>query len=226
MTGQEAYSVLVARGVTRLFHANSVTTSVSQLHLGGLASRQKVEQSQLPQTDQYTDATDRSFGVWNDVFLDTVDIHARASRRNQYGPVLFELNVAILLNLPNQSIVLMIRSNPSKWMAHTPDEDRYFVTPAQLSSGLEIGNFDHMLLIRTPSGIIPISNHLKTLTLDEPRLNTGESEEYIAAKNALSTAAHTVGVQVNIARRNCASSCRCTTNYAEPNIIYKYFNAC
>lgn len=222
MTGQEVFDVLSARGVTKLFHANSIPTSVSQLRLGGLASRQKVEQSQLPQTCQYTDNSDQNLGVWNDIFLDTVDIHARISSRNQYGPVLFEIDIAILLALPNPSSILVTRSNPSKWSINTSNEDRYFLNSEQLSFGLQIGNFDHMLLIRTPVGLVPFANQLQKIVLDEPRLSTGESKEHITGKDVLLTAACGSGVQVDIIRRHCISTCHCISSYT-PDIISKFF---
>lgn len=214
MTGQEVYEVLLDRGVNRLFHANSVRTSISQLRLGGLASRQKVEQSQLPQTIQISDNLDRSLGIWGDVFLDTVDIHHHISDRNKYGPVLFEMNVEILLNLPAASSVLITRSNPTNWQPTTPDSERYFLDQPSLNTGLRVGEFGHMLVIRTPTGVIPFSDHLQRIVLDEPRLATGESNEHIAAKAALAAAAQHGNVRVNVVRRHC-SPCRCTSSYAK-----------
>jgi len=214
MTGQEIYEVLVAKGVTRIFHANSVKTSVSQLRLGGLASRQRVERNQLPQTNQYTDYLDRSLGIWNDIFLDTVNIHSQISDRNKYGPVLFEMSVEMLRNLPAPSRVLVTRSNPSKWQVGASEADCYFLSKSELGKGFGVGNFDHMLVIRTPNGLIPFANFLQRITLDEPRLINGESAEYVTAKAALLGAAAINGIQVSIVRRNC-TYCSCITSYAE-----------
>jgi hypothetical protein len=222
MTAQEIYEALVARGVTRIFHANSVKTSVSQLRLGGLASRQRVEHTGLPQTNQYTDNLDRQLGIWNDIFLDTVDIHSQISDRNKYGPVLLEMSVEMLRNLPASSRVLITRSNPSKWQVGASEADCYFLHKSELDKGFVVGNFDHMLVIRTPTGLIPFANFLQRITLDEPRLINGESSEHVTGKAALLSAAATNDIQVNIVRRNC-TNCSCITSYAEKNTRIPWF---
>ncbi len=79
---------LLERGVTEVFHANSVATSCHFIRENSLLSRGTVERLGLKQTSQYTDNADKKYSIWFDVFVDTVDIHQRASRRNQYGPVL------------------------------------------------------------------------------------------------------------------------------------------
>lgn len=225
MTGQEIYEVLVTRGVTRIFHSNSVKTSLSQLQLGGLASRQAVEYVGLPQTIQYTDNTDRNLGIWNDIFLDTVDIHCKISDRNKYGPVLFEMSVEMLRNLPASCRILITRSNPSKWQVGAPEGDCYFLNEFELDKGFVVGNFDHMLVIRTLFGFIPFASFLQRITLDEPRLMTGESPEHVTAKAALLGAAKKHGIQVNIVRRNCTYCCKCITSYAEKNTRIPFFFA-
>ena len=46
--------VLIHKGVTELFHVNSVITSLTFINNGGLLSRETVEEYNLPQTDQPT----------------------------------------------------------------------------------------------------------------------------------------------------------------------------
>ncbi len=222
MTGQEVYSILVARGVTRLYHANSVKTSLSQLRLGGLASRQAVEQAGLPQTKQITDEGDQKFGIWGDVFVDMVDIHARISDRNKYGPVQFTLNVEVLTSLPENARVLVTRSNPSKWADVNCDEQRYFLNAVALAGGLTIGNLDQMLVIRTDNGFVPFGCYLQTIVLDEPRLAAGESPEFQAAAKALANAATASSFPVDVVRRSC-SPCKCLTSYTEPKSRIPWF---
>lgn len=222
MTGQEMFDILVAHGVTMLYHANSVSTSLSQLRLGGLSSRERVEQSGLPQKSQITDDLDRKFGIWGDVFMDTVDIHARISDRNKYGPVMFVMRVELLRNLPAGSRALITRTNPSKWDEMMPDQQRYFMRASDLTSGLNLGDFDQMLVIRTASGIIPFGHHLQSIVLDEPRLQDGESPEYNAAASALAAAANVNGVNVGVMRRQCAP-CKCYKSYADRSTRVPWF---
>lgn len=224
MTGQEIHAILLKRGVTQLHHANSVKTSLSFLKLGGLASRQRVEQERLPQTVQITDKVDRECGIWGDVFADTVDIHARVSDRNKYGPVLFSLGIDLLNSLPPTSRVLVTRSNPSKWDKAMSDEQRYFLNPADLTSGLGIGNLDHMLVIRTDGGFVPFGNHLQAIVLDDPIL-TGTGPEFQRAFLAITNAAAACGVQAEVARRTCGHRCKCIASYAEKsNRIHFFYN--
>jgi len=220
MTGQELYKILVAQGVERLYHANSVKTALSLLRLGGLASRQLVEQERLPQTIQYTDDVDRQFGIWGDIFADTVDIHARISDRNKYGPVLFVLSIEILNMLPLSSRALVTRSNPSKWGGTKSDTQRYFLNAVDLVDNFSIGNFDQMLVIRTSAGIVPFGDHLQSIILDEPRLANEVGQEFCDAANALTKSS---GGQVEVVRRSCSSWCKCAMSYAEKSSRIPWF---
>jgi hypothetical protein len=222
MTGGEIYDILAARGVMHLHHANSVKTSLSQLRLGGLASRALVERQNLPQTIQFTDAVDREYGIWGDVFVDTVDIHRRISNRNKDGPVLFVLNVRVLCALPPTARVLVTRLNPSKWTDNCSDAERYFLTAAELKNGFSVGDFDQMLVIRTAEAIVPFTQYLEEIVLDEPKLMVGTSPEFDAAAYALSNALAALNLQVPVNRRACAP-CNCIASYAEAGTRIPWF---
>lgn len=221
MTGQEVYRILRSRNVLNLFHANSVKTSISLLRLGGLASRKAVEQASLAQTSQYTDAIDKKFGIWGDVFMDTVDIHDRISDRNKYGPVSFVMDISFLNHLPETTRVLVTRLNPSKWTDTDRDERRYFMSAGDLSAGLSIGDFDQMLVIRIAGGIIHFGESLLSINLDDPKSTQAASPEYGAAERALREAAEN-RIDVEIVRREC-SPCRCVSSYSEPATRIPYF---
>lgn len=223
MTGQEVYDVLVAHEVNRLFHANSVATSLSLLRLGGLASRQAVERAQLPQTNQITDDIDRKFDIFGDAFADTVDIHARRSDRNNYGPVLFVFGVDVLRTLPVPSRVLITRSNPTKWANTTSDGERYFLDADELDDGLVVGDFGQMLVIRTNDGIVPFGPYLQSIILDEPRLSIGVGPEFQRAATALNSAVTALGLPVQVTRRTCGGMCKCINSYTEKSTRIGWF---
>jgi hypothetical protein len=67
--------VLQKRGVQALYHVNTVRTAISFLKSGGLLSRERGEK--LGQTSQYTDDKDKQLGLWDKVFVDTLNIHTR-----------------------------------------------------------------------------------------------------------------------------------------------------
>lgn len=216
MTGQEVYEVLMARGGDKLYHANSVKTSLSLLQLGGLASRGEVKDRGLPQTSQISDLKDREYGIWYDSFLDTHDIHSVLKRRNFYGPVLFVMAAELLLRLPPEATVLVTRCNPTKW-AELPDDQRYFLTRRELADGLQVGYFDHMITIRNPGGIVPFAGTVERIVLDEPRLDApAVGQEYLTARGAISVAATQAGIEVEVERRTCVR-CRCSADYQDPD---------
>jgi len=161
------------RSITRIpSPLNTVTTSCTFLHLKGLASRAYVEANGLPQTDQYTDALDKTFGIWNDIFTDGVDVHYRGGRArgaNLYGPVLFELPVAVLLNLPAGSEVMVTKENPANWRYGEPDTEHYFGSLAELEAGYSFGNFKQHIVIRTPTGVLPFGVDPVVIKLDDPK---------------------------------------------------------
>lgn len=223
MTGEEVYHVYKSKAKygNMLYHANSVKTSTSLLHLGGLASRGAVADQNLPQTSQISDNDDRKYNIWYDTFIDTFDIHSALKRRNHYGPVQFVLNSELLLNLPENSSVLVTRCNPTKW-ANCPSVDqRYFSTLNDLKSGWIIGHFDHMITISSPSGIVPFSGALEKIILDEPRLPTPQvGHEYNYAEQSLSAKNN---LNIPIQRRQCAASCTCTRDYQDKSTRIPYF---
>lgn len=83
----EVKKVLIHKGVTELFHVNSVITSLTFINNGGLLSRETVEKYNLPQTDQQSDDIDKKFNIYNDIFFDSVDIYERAKDVNNYGVI-------------------------------------------------------------------------------------------------------------------------------------------
>lgn len=152
MQGKDVLDALKKIGVTHLYHANSVTTSCTFLERGGLLSRGFVEHNGLKQTLQTPDEDDKKFGVWDRIFLDQVDIHERAGKKkapNQYGPVLFPLDLDILLRLPVGSDVLVTKENPIYWEGRA-EADRCFQNAEDLEKHIQKGEFAQMIMIHTP----------------------------------------------------------------------------
>lgn len=214
MLCNEVFPILQGKHITSLFHANSVTTSRAFLTLGGLASRARMKAEGLPQTDQYTDASDQQFGVWNDVFTDSVDIHARVRDRNQYGPVLFILDTRLLLDLPPHIEIHFTKTNPAGWVQGQTYSDRYFATPADLYAGLVRGTFDHMITFRTAEGLIPFGTRLEQIVLDQPKMHWATGANiFTTAMQSLQAAAVVGAIGTPISQRQCSEGCRCLASY-------------
>ena len=217
MQGTDVYNVLKKIGAPRLHHANSVITSCTFLEQGGLLSREFVEQHKLNQTEQTSDADDKKFGIWNRIFVDQVDIHARAGRKkapNEYGPVLFLLELDALLQLPAGTDVVVTKDNPIYWEGK-PDAERWFQSAEELGKGMIKGTFGQMIMIRTPTGKLDFPKASARIILDDPhrKLSSGE-DAYDQAAKRLKAAAEAGKITPSIDRRECQADCICPKSYA------------
>ena len=223
MQGPDVYNVLKGKNIHNLYHANTVTTSCTFLKLGGLASRRYVANLGLPQTSQYTDAMDKKYGIWYDVFTDTVDIHDRASQVNWYGPVLFVLGVDILKALPVKSEVLVTKKNPTKWIDGEPLEERFFTTQEELESSLEVGTFDQMVVVRTCKGILPFPDEAIRVILDDPQRTMSDgTSAFLHATTCIRSAA-LGNTSIHLTKRICRRDCRCIELYKTFRDFDKFF---
>lgn len=214
MNGPDVLAVLREKRIDRLYHANSVTTSVTFLRQGGLVSRGTAEGNSWPQTPQYTDDIDRRYGVWNDVFVDSDDYHRRISNRNQYGPVLFVVDSSILNHLPANSDVHVTKTNPTKWSNGQGYGDRYFGMQDELRRSLTLGTFDQMVTLRIPGGILPFGQSLIEVVLDNPAgCRVDGSDAFTASMGQLTAGEARSGVAAPIRARACNAGCRCVQMY-------------
>lgn len=213
MKGNEVYNVLQEKNIPYLYHANSVTTSCTFLTKGGLLSRGYVESRKLQQTPQASDEKDKQVGVWDDTFMDTVDIHARAKQYNEYGPVLFVMQADILASLPAGTEVLVTKDNPIYWTDRQPEDEKYFVTADKLRDGLVKGTFKQMIIVRTPAGLLSFGGFLTKIVFDDPVQKRGGSDVFQLSERKLQAAAGQGRVRVTIEKRQCVSGCRCLTYY-------------
>lgn len=218
MNGKEVYEAFKSIGAKQLHHANTVTTSCSFLQLGGLGSRQFVEASGLPQTSQESDDIDKKFGLWNCIFVDHVDIHNRGGRAkgpNQYGPVLFVFDLELLLELPAKSRVRVTKKNPWYFKSGETAKDHWFQSPDEVVANVKFGNFEKMVVIETPSGLLEFPNKRVRITLDAPdRALPSGIDARASADAKLRKSAKKGGVSITIDPANCRSSCICREVYA------------
>ncbi len=216
LDSQNAWQILVDKGVEYLFHANSVITACTFLSEAALLSRGYVQDNGLPQTPQASDSIDKKYRIWNDVFLDTIDIHVRASRRNYYGPVMFVLNIDLLIRNP-VSTVWITRNNPTNWVPNELRSKRYFSSIRKLDQAYVLGDFGSMLVLRGIHGLLPLKGNLKRLIVDDPgeiMLSGGKRSVLQPALKALRTAAQDGGLRyLRIITRDCSRMCLCGEHY-------------
>lgn len=206
------YEVLAEKGITELYHANSVLTASQFLRAGSLLSKGTVKRAKMFQTVQGSDEIDKEWSVWFDVFTDSVDIHQRASRANVYGPVLFVLDSAIMKEAC-AGAVWVTKLNPTKWKC-TTHEDRWFTSAEDLCEKFVKGQFDQMIVFRHNGGELEFGNYLKEIVLDDPDyMGTDRLDVYSMAKGALTLAKTEGNVDAPIRRRKCIEGCKCVENY-------------
>ncbi len=215
MKNIDILKVLQSRGATTFYHANSVLTACTFLEAAALLSRGYVEKHKLKQTPQSSDQTDKKYGIWNDIFLDTVDIHDRARRKNHYGPVLLVLDVESVLNDKTLEGTLRItRENPIHWSDGQQPKDRYFETVEEFANSFSFGDFGKHFTFRPESGKVPLAGRLNHILLDDPQDSLGDANTFKVALQALKAAASRGKIEVEIRKRQCRNECKCLDNYS------------
>lgn len=211
---KHVFQVLQQKGIDEIHHANSVATACQFLRSKSLMSRGTVERLGIKQTPQSSDAIDKRYGIWFDVFADSVDIHGRARRANAYGPVMFVVDSSII-EKTYTGRVWVTRRNPTKW-ADRPDKDRWFQDKEDLEAELVKGTFDQMMVFRHSGGELPFKSFLRKLVVDDPQQQDEDGVDLFSmAVGALRLAMSDAGLDIQIERRVCAAQCACKDNYAE-----------
>ena len=170
---KELHTILKNKGIEYLFHANTISTSITFLKEKHLLSRKYVEENNLFQTDQYSDKKDKKHNIWDDIFVDAMDIHKTFNKDNLYGPFLFcfDLN---LLNSNDIDCVRITRKNPVNWKPQENENDWYYTDLKDFEENYKKGNnskdVGSMLIFPNTGGKIPLKPHLKKIILDNPSL--------------------------------------------------------
>jgi hypothetical protein len=211
---EKVFEILKEKDVHTIFHANSVITSCQFLRKGALLSRGDIDRKKLYQTPQKSDALDKIYSIWFDVFTDSVDIHERANRANLYGPVLFVLDTDSIRNSYTGN-VWVTKLNPTKWNGKS-HEQRWFTSPEDLRENFVRGRFDQMIVFRHCGGELYLRECLKEIVLDDPQLINEKIDinYYSMAYGALVLAMTEGNFNINIIkRRMCQNYCLCTNDY-------------
>lgn len=209
----ELYKLLTEKGIHHLYHANTVSTSRTFIEQGGLMSRGAVETGNLNQTPQSSDAIDKVFGVWNDVFLDTVDLHTYFGRQNHYGPVLFKLSTDFLNETDLD--IWITKDNPINWNQEMSDEKKYFNSVAELSENwAKYQRQRKMTTIKNNTSPI-LMKYVEEVIVDNPGVQITESE-LVIFNQAMSDLKDSLKVNPplkNKFKTRTCSGCFCRENY-------------
>lgn len=219
MTNAEIKHVLMQKGVTHLFHANTVATACTFIENKGLLSRGAVKERGLFQTPQQTDETDEQVDVFYDIFFDSVDIHERGKRVNQYGPVVFVYSIDVLDSMSSDSIRIT-RSNPMYWNASMTEEEKYFLTEEELMSSYWRGRFEQHLTLRHQREHLAF-DYLEKIIIDNPEIDPQGCVS--KAKMHLQRLINESGYEIPLVVRSCPQNCSCREMYQTYNLGYIYY---
>jgi hypothetical protein len=211
---KKMYDLLSEKGISHLHHANTVTTALTFIEAKGLLSRGAVERKNLYQTMQDSDLKDKRFNIWDDIFLDTHDLHSHFPRQNHYGPVLFQFSTKFLLK--TKSEIWVTRDNPTRWRTTMKDREKYFANMKQLRDSWDGYRPERrMITIRNIARPI-LFKHLEAIVLDHPEIQVGDIDLYTTARYALRRAIVNANLRVTVsARTTHQRGCFCVENYEE-----------
>jgi hypothetical protein len=169
----ELYDILLKKGITHLYHANTVSTSITFLNHKSLLSRKYVEDNKLFQTTQYSDDKDKKFDIYDDIFLDFVDIHEEWKRYNKYGPFLFAFSIELLKSDEVNSLRIT-KKNPVHWKVTESEEDWYYSNLKDFDDNYRKGNklkdVGTMIILKDLNGKLPLRPNIKKFIFDNPNL--------------------------------------------------------
>lgn len=215
--------------ILALYHANTVGTSNTFFESRGLLSRGAVENLNLHQTPQASDNIDKNLGVWNDVFLDTCDLHSFFGRENKYGPVLFELDRELIRN--GEFEIWITKNNPIYWNKNTTTQDRYFQSVEELrDKWCLIERHRKMVTIRNNRTPI-LFDYVRRIIVDDPKVTINEidgSQTHLFNEvfhKIRKTISNDHPLKGKFIFRNCGT-CWCTDNYLNqktPNDLKRLF---
>ncbi|MES9941909.1 MAG: hypothetical protein ABW104_03850 [Candidatus Thiodiazotropha sp. 6PLUC2] len=208
------YETLKDKGVSSIWHADSVENTCLFLKHRCLMSRDYIEKLDSQRTMLKPSHSSNSYSDRNDIFADSLDIHKSANKAHSHGPVLFELDIEIIKNTFTGK-VWVTKSNPMEWDNSTHHENRWFVSANDLESNFSYGSFDHMVVFRHCAGKLPLLSYLNRVVIDDPKLQTDQHQvDYFSmAYGAIKLSMREGGFDVPVERRACNKGCDCLNNY-------------
>ncbi len=211
ISGAQLYKFLTSKCITHLYHANTVSTSITFVQKKGLLFRGAIYDKGLTQTPQNSDSQDKRVGVWYDVFLDTQDLHKRFKRQNHYGPVLFKFSIAFLRNSKRR--IRITKDNPIRWSRNQSVKDGYFSSTSELNRDwTQIKAERKMITIRSLRAPI-LFKYLTEIILDNPGLLVGDVDIFEVSSKALRKTIKASGLRQRLRVRKCGGDCWCLANY-------------
>jgi hypothetical protein len=154
---------------------------------------------------------DKKYNVWNDIFLDTTDLHSHFRRQNYYGPVLFELSSDFIV--AENYEIWITKKNPTEWQQTTLTEEKYFTSVEELKKDWHKYSLQKkMITIRNSFSPLPWK-YLTKASVDDPNVMSEGTVYYSETVKALkSLISESEVLKGKFSTRVC-SNCYCKSNY-------------
>lgn len=210
---QELFDLLTEKNIHYLHHANTVATAITYIEAGGLLSRGYVENAGLFQTKQASDPIDKKFDVFEDIFLDSTDLHTYFNRQNHYGPILFKFSIDFLRE--ENFDVWVTKDNPINWNSNMSDGDKYFESVAELMEKWDKYQRQRKMITIRKVAMPILFNYIDCVILDDPRVQIPSSGivYFNEAVEGLKQAYNGRGELKNKFKTRECSNCFCRSNY-------------
>ena len=211
LNNTKLHQLFKEKGIHFLFHANTVSTSKTFIEQGGLMSRGAIEENGLIQTDQSSDAIDKLFGVWHDIFLDTVDLHGYFPRQNLYGPVAFKISTDFIL--AHDYNIWVTKDNPINWNQDQPDSEKYFETVQELRENWDKYQRQRKMITIRHQNIPILFDFVELVIIDDPRVTNGKTVYFNECVRLLKESLMVNPPLMNRFQKRQCKDCFCTSNY-------------
>lgn len=212
LDNSELYNLLQSKNILSFYHANTVSTSITYLEQRGLLSREFIERNGLYQTPQDSDKKDKELGVFNDIFLDSTDLHTYFSRQNLYGPVSFKISIEFLKTEDYE--IWVTKNNPIYWTTTMSDFAKYFVSVKELKDLWDSYQRQRKMITIKNSNNPILFDYVEEIIVDDPQTRVGEKVYFNEAVKSLSAArVYEPRLKNKFRTRTCTGSCFCKSNY-------------
>jgi len=214
LNNQELFELLTEKEIHYVYHANTVATTITYIQRQGLLSRGAVEDLGLYQTPQGSDVRDKVMNVFNDVFVDTTDLHTYFSRQNYYGPVLFKLTTDFIT--AEDFGIWVTKNNPQYWNDGMQDTDKYFVSVQELRERWDDYERQRKMITIRNNTVPILFPYISEVIVDNPNCQIGQTNFLTEAVKGLKEALIPYPLLKNkFDIRHAHEGCYCQSNYLQ-----------
>jgi len=226
LSSKSVYQILIKKEIDSFHHVNTLKTSLTFIKNNALLSRGHVENNGLIQTIQSSDGIDKEYDIWDDVFLDGLDLHRHFCRNSPYGPIMFKIDLKIL-TLPDFQEIYITKDNPTNWKSKPSVHDCYYKDLSEFENDYrnsgKIKDGQIMFTFKSPGRNIKLNKFCNEIIVDDPNIFSSDKSLGILAKKKIIDELQINGLgHIPVSLRHSNEkwhSCWCFTNYSSMRFL-------